>query len=149
MNRVIWQLWLDSIRPRWLVAIFLSLLIIPASFYFLASKYSPEDGLAAPEATVVGDNKGQVRFSDAMYFSVVTQATLGYGDYRPLGWSRLVASVQVLLGLVLAGIIVSKLTSAPMARFRRHARIVCGTWVDVVHTGTHTLLVVSQLEFDD
>ena len=36
-----------------------------------------------------------------LYFSVITFTTIGYGDYAPLGWLRLVAGVEGLLGLFL------------------------------------------------
>jgi hypothetical protein len=36
---------------------------------------------------------------DYIYFSVVTFTTLGYGDYIPIGYARIVASIQSLLGL--------------------------------------------------
>src|SRR6478609_8039161 len=38
-----------------------------------------------------------------IYFSVVTIASLGYGDFKPVGWSRLVASLEVLFGLAFMG----------------------------------------------
>ncbi|MCK4873374.1 MAG: potassium channel family protein [Phycisphaerales bacterium] len=37
----------------------------------------------------------------AAYFSVITFATIGYGDYAPMGWLRIAASVEGLLGLFL------------------------------------------------
>src|SRR5689334_22343436 len=35
-------------------------------------------------------------FGDALYFSVVTATTLGYGDVHPNGWLRLSAAIEVL-----------------------------------------------------
>lgn len=35
-----------------------------------------------------------------LYFSGVTFTTLGYGDYQPKGWSRMVAVLEALLGIV-------------------------------------------------
>lgn len=41
-------------------------------------------------------------FCEALYFSIVTITTLGYGDMRPLcGWGRFLVSAEVLMGLVL------------------------------------------------
>ncbi|TVQ81085.1 MAG: hypothetical protein EA380_02530 [Phycisphaeraceae bacterium] len=37
----------------------------------------------------------------ALYFSVTTFTTLGYGDFAPTGWLRLVAGVQAVLGVTL------------------------------------------------
>ncbi|MCB9752166.1 MAG: pentapeptide repeat-containing protein [Myxococcales bacterium] len=38
-------------------------------------------------------------FLDALYFSVVTFTSLGYGDIRPIGLARLLAGVESLLGV--------------------------------------------------
>jgi len=48
---------------------------------------------------------------DALYFSVVTVSSLGYGDMHPIGFSRLVASIEVLFGLAFMGIVIAKVTS--------------------------------------
>jgi len=37
-------------------------------------------------------------FSNAIYFSTVTFTTLGYGDFTPVGFSRLIASIQAITG---------------------------------------------------
>ena len=46
-----------------------------------------------------------------IYFSIVTVSSLGYGDLHPVGLSRALASIQVLLGLFVVGIMIVKLTS--------------------------------------
>lgn len=46
-------------------------------------------------------------FGDAVYFSVVTSTTLGYGDFIPMGPGRPVAALQALLGYCILGILVS------------------------------------------
>ena len=47
----------------------------------------------------------------AFYFSAVTITSLGYGDYQPMGWSRFIASAEVIIGLALMGLLIYKLTS--------------------------------------
>jgi hypothetical protein len=48
----------------------------------------------------------QVLFK-SLYFSVVTFATLGYGDIQPIGqWARLLAGVEALLGALLSALLV-------------------------------------------
>jgi len=43
----------------------------------------------------------------SLYFSIVTFATLGYGDIQPVGiWARLIASVETILGSLLIAILV-------------------------------------------
>lgn len=44
---------------------------------------------------------------DAIYFSIVTSTTLGYGDFIPLGPGRPVAAIQALTGYLILGILVS------------------------------------------
>jgi voltage-gated potassium channel Kch len=39
---------------------------------------------------------------DAIYFSAITQLTIGYGDFLPLGPVRLMAALQGFLGFLLA-----------------------------------------------
>lgn len=56
---------------------------------------------------------------DALYFSVVTVSSLGYGDMHPMGSSKVIASVEVLFGLLIMGIMLAKLTSA---RLVHHVR---------------------------
>lgn len=46
-------------------------------------------------------------FGDAVYFSVVTLTTLGYGDFIPLGPGRPIAAMQALMGYFILGILVS------------------------------------------
>ena len=47
----------------------------------------------------------------SLYFSVVTFATLGYGDIQPVGgWARALASVETLLGSLLMALLVFVLT---------------------------------------
>ena len=54
---------------------------------------------------------------DALYFSVVTVTTLGYGDISPVsGWAKGVASLEALLGYVLAGTFLYRLSLAYSAR---------------------------------
>lgn len=54
----------------------------------------------------------RLTFGDALYFSVVTLSSLGYGDIRPEGIVRLLAGLEVVLGLSFFGIIVAKISSA-------------------------------------
>lgn len=54
-----------------------------------------------------GAMQGTRDFSDALYFSVVTLTTLGFGDFIPSGAGRAIAAMQGLLGYVILGILVS------------------------------------------
>ena len=60
----------------------------------------------------VGDDiPADFGFTSALYFSIVTISSLGYGDLRPVGLSRFLASVQVILGLSSMGVMIAALTS--------------------------------------
>ena len=41
---------------------------------------------------------------EALYFSVVTFTTIGYGDFQPHGWARVVAGLEGLLGLFIMAV---------------------------------------------
>ncbi len=49
---------------------------------------------------------------DALYFSVITQITIGYGDLRPVGWGRLVASIQGITGFFFAIFVLARFISS-------------------------------------
>src|SRR6266545_3753672 len=51
-------------------------------------------------------------FGDCLYFSIVTLTSLGYGDYRPVGYGRALAVTEVGFGLFTLALVVSKLASA-------------------------------------
>ncbi len=52
------------------------------------------------QSGIVGNNDIVTHsFRDALYFSVTTWTTLGYGDFAPLPSMRLVTSIQALFGL--------------------------------------------------
>lgn len=57
------------------------------------------------------DSAGEFGFGDALYFSVTTLTSLGYGDIRPEGAARLLAGAEVVLGLSFFGVIVAKISS--------------------------------------
>ena len=58
-----------------------------------------------------GSPASDITFLKGLYFSVVTISSLGYGDMYPMGWSKVLASVQVLVGLGLVGIMIATVTS--------------------------------------
>lgn len=57
-----------------------------------------------------------ISFSEALYFSLVTFATVGYGDYVPAGWVRFVAVGEALAAIFLVPLFLVALT-------RRYLRI--------------------------
>ncbi|GAA5417849.1 hypothetical protein Pryu01_02925 [Paraliobacillus ryukyuensis] len=49
-------------------------------------------------------------FAHAFYFSGVTLMTVGYGDITPIGWGRVIALVEALIGYILPAAFIFKLT---------------------------------------
>ncbi len=91
--------------------LYLTVGVVFAVIYFALP--FPFKGAATPSASSVAFA------TDCLHFSFVTQATVGYGDILPVGWARLVAAFQALLGLALIaigiGIVLLKLTNRPPA----------------------------------
>lgn len=78
------------------LAMYAMLVVAFACFYRIAQGLSVVPLFAGPQGPV------PLRFPDALYFSLVTQATVGYGDVTPHDEGiRLLASVQVIAGQVL------------------------------------------------
>ncbi|MEN9389954.1 MAG: hypothetical protein RLZZ283_54 [Candidatus Parcubacteria bacterium] len=85
----------------WLIAI-----VVFACVYWVLS-YIPGHGPTT--LSTVADP--YLRFLDALYFSVITGATVGYGDILPLGISRAFAAFEGILSFVLLAVFVSRLSS--------------------------------------
>jgi hypothetical protein len=54
---------------------------------------------------------GAETWTDALYFSTVTQLTIGYGDIKPMGVSRLVSAVQGLIAVAFTILILGRIVS--------------------------------------
>lgn len=78
------------------LAMYAMLVIVFACLYRIAQGLSGHELFHGPQGPV------PLPFPDALYFSLVTQATVGYGDVTPHDDGiRLLASLQVILGQVL------------------------------------------------
>jgi|HubBroStandDraft_1064217.scaffolds.fasta_scaffold03133_4 hypothetical protein len=122
----------------------MALTVLFALVYFLLTLQFPGDGLRT-----TGQQAGSeaVSFLTCLYFSVVTESTLGDGSISPLGFSRAIVGLQVLLGLVIFGILIAKLLSAPVSVAARINRMVRGDWVDLVR-GVDGLLMLGVTYLD-
>lgn len=81
-----------------------------ACIYYVGSQDGWGIVAAFEEKTDTGAAAG-ISFLDCLYFSAITVTTLGYGDYLPLSYGRLVAGLESLSGVILIGVFVSRLVS--------------------------------------
>jgi voltage-gated potassium channel len=78
------------------VTFYLFLVVIFAAIYALADRISVEPSF------IVSGAPAHLSFPQAVYFSVVTLSTVGYGDISPLsGIARFLVIVQIVMGLLL------------------------------------------------
>ncbi|MCG8407532.1 MAG: potassium channel family protein, partial [Phycisphaerales bacterium] len=75
---------------------------------------------------------GVKRGERSLYFSIVTATTLGYGDVSPSGWLRVCAVLEVIGGMVLAGLAVSAIVGLPSQQTRRATKACTGWWCERV-----------------
>ena len=99
---------LDESRLLTLLGIFLAVVLAFGLFYAFMTPYG--NGISQGEVNPVEFN-----LLDGLYFSVVTVSSLGYGDMQPVGYSKVAATIEVLIGLGFIGIMIAKLTSRPIA----------------------------------
>ena len=92
---------------RYGIFFFLAVLGFGTAYFFLTPH---SHGLGSD-----GQPIAELTFWNALYFSFVTVSSLGYGDIAPMGFSKFLACLEVLLGLILMGIMLAKLTSARLA----------------------------------
>ncbi len=87
----------DLIRPAYAFFTFYLLFVI-----VFASLYSIIDYISiAPHFSIQGELR-DIRFLEAIYFSLITFSTVGYGDMTPVSHAaRIVVTIQVLTGVVL------------------------------------------------
>lgn len=93
-NSMSYHYWRYGNKPERVVYFSILLIFLCAFFYFLFPQFIKP----------IEDPK---TFLDALYFSVVTFTTLGYGDLSPIGWLRTVALLEAFLGAINLGFIVA------------------------------------------
>jgi len=87
----------------WQVALAAAALIVGVAGYFYVTRGTC-NGLTS-SSPLRND------FWEALYFSIVTFTTVGYGDLTPTGFGRLVVSFEVLAGLLLTAVLIGKVAS--------------------------------------
>ena len=102
-------IWGYGERPFRTSAAALFVIVICAVAYYLSSF----SGHVLAEGAV-----RTIHFVEALYFSVITFSTVGYGDYLPLGWVRIFASIEALSGIILAPLFLVALTRRYLRMYR-------------------------------
>ncbi|GGM29710.1 hypothetical protein GCM10011351_14810 [Paraliobacillus quinghaiensis] len=80
-----------------LIFVYLIVLVSFGMIYFLLSF----QGQLLLEFGEVRDVSTLESLAHSFYFSGVTLMTVGYGDITPIGWARLIALVEALIGYIL------------------------------------------------
>ena len=99
------SLWRALITSTVVVAVFAALVPVTGGIQEMnadrAVTYTLENPESAPPWWL-----GEV-YLKSLYFSVVTFATLGYGDIQPIGrWARALAGLEAIVGALLAALLV-------------------------------------------
>jgi len=60
----------------------------------------------------------RIGFLDSLYMSIITYTTVGYGDFLPLGWVRMVAAFEALSGIFITPLFLVALTRRYLRMYR-------------------------------
>lgn len=117
--------WYNNLAAIWrdirsLAYAFFAVILACAIIYWIGITHEWGITRTFTETTNTGNSAApNPGFWDCLHFSVVTIATLGYGDFRPVSYGRLVAGLEALAGIVLMGLFISKLVSRRQDRFTK------------------------------
>ena len=101
---------IDEVGVKVYLLVYVSVVLVFGLLYYCLTPYS--HGLSNGSDAI-----GDLTYFESLYFSVVTVTSLGYGDFRPVGLSRLLAGFEVLLGLTFMGIMLAKATSTRLSHY--------------------------------
>lgn len=96
---------LDKVSFAQVFAFWILIIIIFGGIYFFVAS-SPGNSLKYGSDIIKLNTEG---FIDSLYFSFITATSLGYGDVVPLGISKFLSGLEVILGLIVYGLLISKL----------------------------------------
>ncbi|MGM5482614.1 MAG: potassium channel family protein [Nanobdellota archaeon] len=95
---------IDSLEFKNLLIVWLIIIACFAIYFNLASTQNNFLYYDSLDKKVQG-------FPDSLYFSFITASTLGYGDIVPIGLFKMVAVIEILLGLLMIAMVTSKIIS--------------------------------------
>ena len=116
---------LQRFKLRWWFAIIFLLTFAFAYGYLILTEISPRNGLR-------GEREKEARFLGMSVLFRNYRNHVGYGDIKPVGISRGLAAGEAFIGLLLAGVLVAKLTSGSVNRQFEIEHATAGVWADVL-----------------
>ncbi len=103
--------WISRYGTKWSLILLNSFGVIGinAILYWVLSGFAKKTFLGIPIGTIYTDasSQGLIGFLNALYYSLVTFTTLGYGDMHPTGWLKIVSGLEALTGAVFMALIVA------------------------------------------
>jgi hypothetical protein len=96
---------IDKTSFLWVFVFWMMIIIIFGIGYFMLA-INPDNSLIYRGNVLKPDAEG---LYDSIYYSFITVTTTGYGDISPSGLSKLFSIFEVILGVIIEGILVSKL----------------------------------------
>ncbi|NJD98265.1 hypothetical protein E3E26_00385 [Thermococcus sp. LS1] len=103
--------WISLYGTSWGRIILSSFWVITANaiLYWTLSHFSYVEVYGIPIGTIYtnGISQGVPGFLNALYYSLVTFTTLGYGDMHPTGWLKALSAIEALTGAVFMALIVA------------------------------------------
>lgn len=100
--------WFEKQRIITIFGIWILIIIIFGAIYLYVGS---DNGLIY---TVTGEHVTSIQ--DALYFSIITATSTGYGDIVPLGANKLISFVEIIIGLIVFALITSKIVGIKQER---------------------------------
>ena len=105
-------IFLDRISFAQVFLLWIVIILVFAAIYFFLSIY-PAHALGYKGNAISRDFPG---LFNAIYYSFITITTTGYGDVSPNGLTKLFAILEVVSGVILTGVLISKLIGVKQER---------------------------------
>ncbi len=99
-----WVLRIEDIRIGIFLLSFVLIVLVFASAYIFLTPFG--HGISRNFAPLTDD-----KIRNGIYLSLVTVSSLGYGDVYPIGISKFIASLEVLVGILFTGILIARVAS--------------------------------------
>ena len=103
LNCLLWGYGERSFRTFWVAT---AIILISALMYNFSGQVLTEGEIRS------------VSFLEGLYMSLITYTTVGFGDYLPIGWIRVFAVTEALLGIFLAPLFLVGLTRRYLRMYR-------------------------------